>query len=144
VMTLSDIVDTPLGNSLPAEVRPVLTGLSQVFNLWLREGLTGQPVQIIDTFALLKDAYANPGTFGIVNNTVPACDPAKISAITGGQVTDGSSLFCNATPGAPYNGLRTDADVNTWQFADSFHPTSGGHKVLGDVFLAQLQSFGWL
>ena len=144
VMTLSDIADTPLGNSLPAAVRPVLTGLSQVFNLWLREGLTGQPVQIIDTFALFKDAYANPGRFGIVNNTVPACDPAKISAITGGQVTDGSSLFCNATPGAPYNGLRTDADVNTWQFADSFHPTTGGHKVLGDVFLAQLQSFGWL
>ena len=26
----------------------------------------------------------------------------------------------------------------------SFHPTTGGHKVLGDIFLAQLQSFGWL
>ena len=144
VMTLSDIVDTPLGNSLPAEVRPVLTGLSQIFNLWLREGLTGQPVQFIDTFSLFKDAYANPGKFGIVNNTVPACDPDKISAVTAGRVTDGSSLFCNATPGAPYNGLRTGADVNTWQFADSIHPTTGGHKVLGDVFMAQLKSFGWL
>lgn len=144
VMTLSDIADTPLGNSLPAEVRPVLTGLSEIFNLWLREGLTGQPVQIIDTFSLFKDAYANPGKFGIVNNTVPACDPVKISAVTAGRVTDGSSLFCNATPGAPYNGLRTGADVNTWQFADSIHPTTGGHKLLGEVFTAQLKSFGWL
>ena len=144
VMTLSDIVDTPLGNSLPAEVRPVLTGLSQVFNLWLREGLTGQPVQIIDTFALYKTTYANPGQFGIVNNTVPACDAAKIQAVTGGAVTDGSSLFCNATPGAPYNTIVTDADVNTWQFADSVHPTTGGHKIISDAFAAQLHAFGWI
>ena len=69
----------------------------------------------------------------------PACDAAKISAVTGGAVTDGSSLFCNATPGAPYNGLRTGADVNTWQFADSVHPTTGGHKIISDAFAAQLQ-----
>jgi phospholipase/lecithinase/hemolysin len=144
VMMLSDIADTPFGNSLPAEVRPVLTDLSQVFNLWLREGLTGQPVQIIDTFALFKDAYQNPGKFGIVNNTVPACDPVKISAIIGQTVTSGYSLFCNATPGAPYNGLRAGADVNTWQFADDVHPTTASHKIISDAFLAQLMSFGWI
>ena len=46
----------------------------------------------------------------------------------GGAVTDGTSLFCNATPGVPYNGLRAGADVDTWLFADSVHPTTGGHK----------------
>jgi phospholipase/lecithinase/hemolysin len=145
VMTLSDIADTPFGNSpqvVPA--RPVLTALSQTFNLWLREGLTGQPVQIIDTFAIFKDTYQNPGKFGFVNNTIPACDVAKISAVTGGAVTDGSSLFCNATPGAPYNGLLGGADVTTWEFADSVHPTTGGHKIIGDAFAAQLKSFGWI
>jgi len=145
VMTLSDIADTPFGNSpevVPA--RSVLTALSQTFNLWLRDGLTGQPVQIIDTFALYKTTYANPGQFGIVNNTVPACDAAKIQAVTGGAVTDGSSLFCNATPGAPYNTIVTDADVNTWQFADSVHPTTGGHKIISDAFAAQLHAFGWI
>ncbi len=144
VMTLSDIGDTPFGNSLPASVKPVLTQLSQIFNLWLRDGLTNQPVQIIDTFAIFKDGYANPAKFGIVNNTVPACDAAKIQAVTRGAVTDGSSLFCNATPGAPYNGLRTGADVTTWQFADSVHPTTGGHKIISDAFRAQLQAFGWI
>ena len=143
-MTLSDIVDTPFGQSLPASAQPVLTSLSQVFNLWLRDGLTGQPVQIIDTFTLFKNAYQNPAQFGFVNNTIPACDPNKISAVTGGAVTDGSSLFCNATPGAPYNGLLTGADVNTWQFADDVHPTTGGHKVISDAFTAQLQAFGWI
>jgi outer membrane lipase/esterase len=145
VMTLSDIADTPFGNSpqvVPA--RSVLTALSQTFNLWLREGLTGQPVQIIDTFAIFKDAYQNPGKYGIVNNTIPACDPAKISTVTGGAVTDGSSLFCNATPGAPYNGLLAGADVTSWQFADSVHPTTGGHKLISDAFAAQLKSFGWI
>ena len=144
VMALSDIGDTPFGNSLPATAKPVLTSLSQTFNLWLRDGLTGRPVQIIDTFAIFKDGYLNPAKFGIVNNTIPACDATKISAITSGAVTDGSSLFCNATPGAPYNGLRTGADVNTWQFADSVHPTTGGHKIISDAFAAQLKAFGWI
>ena len=49
--------------------------------------------------------------------------PPRSALITGGAVTDGSSLFCNATPGAPFNGLRAGADVNTWQFADGVHPT---------------------
>ena len=53
VMLLSDIADTPLGNSPEvAPARSVLTALSQTFNLWLRDGLTGQPVQFIDTYAL--------------------------------------------------------------------------------------------
>ena len=145
VMTLSDIGDTPFGTSAQvAPAKTVLTQLSQIFNLWLRDGLTGQPVQIIDTFTIFKDGYANPAKFGIVNNTVPACDAAKIQAVTRGAVTDGSSLFCNATPGAPYNGLRAGADVNTWQFADSVHPTTGGHKIISDAFRAQLQAFGWI
>ena len=145
VMMLSDIADTPLGNSPEvAPARSVLTALSQTFNLWLRDGLTGQPVQFIDTYALFKDAYANPALYGITNNTGVACDPAKIQALTGGQVTDGSSLFCNATPGAPYNTLTAGADVNTWQFADSVHPSTGGHKLMSDAFAAALHSFGWI
>ena len=145
VMTLSDIADTPFGNSAEvAPARSVLTALSETFNLWLRDGLTGEPVQIIDTFALYKTAYANPAQFGIVNNTGVACDPAKIQAVTGGQVTDGSSLFCNATPGAPYNTITAGAYVNTWQFADSVHPTTVGHKIIADAFAAQLHAFGWI
>lgn len=144
VMTLSDIADTPFGSTLPASAKPVLTALSETFNLWLKEGLTGQPVQIIDTFAIFKDGYRNPAKFGVTNNTTPACDVAKIQALTGGAVTDGSSLFCNATPGVPYNTLVAGADVTTWQFADGVHPTTGGHKIISDAFMAQLKAFGWI
>jgi len=149
VMNLPDSTLTPLGASLlasPATAAgvPVLSGLVDVFNLWLRDGLTDVPVQIIDQNTPGKDVYANPGKYGLVNNTTPACDATKISAITAGAVTDGSSLFCNVTPGAPYNGLRDGADVLTWQFADSVHPTTGGHKIISDYVTQQLHAFGWI
>lgn len=144
VMSLTDIADTPMGNSLPASVRPVLTDLSRIFNLWLRDGLANQPVQVIDAFAMAKDSYTNPAKYGFVNNTVPACDGTKIAALTGGRVTDGSSLFCNTTPGVPFNTLRTGADPMTWAFADGVHPSTGGHKALSDAVFAQLQAYGWV
>jgi len=97
----------------------------------------------VDANAIFRDVYTNPSKYGFVNNTVPACDATKIAAITGGAVTDGSSLFCNSTAGAPYNGIRTGADVNTWQFADGVHPTTGGHKALSDIAAKLLQSYGW-
>ena len=144
VMTLPDSTLTPFGSTLPATARPVLSALVDTFNLWLRDGLAGVAVKIIDQNAPGKDVYANPAKYGIANNTVPTCDVAKIQAITGGAVTDGSSLFCNATAGASYNGIRSGADVNTWQFADSVHPTPGGHKIISDCVTAQLRAFGWL
>lgn len=144
VMTLPDSTLTPFGTTLPPTAKPVLTALVDTFNLWLREGLTGVAVKIIDQNAPGKDVYANPAKYGLVNNTVPTCDAAKILAITGGAVTDGSSLFCNSTAGAPYNGIRTGADVNTWQFADGVHPTPGGHKVISDYVTTQLRAFGWI
>lgn len=144
VLTLPDSSLTPFGSTLPATAKPVLSGLVDTFNLWLRDGLAGQPVRIIDQNAPGKDVYANPAKYGFVNNTVPTCDATKISAITAGAVTDGSSLFCNSTTGAPYNGIRTGADVNTWQFADGVHPTPGGHKVISDLVTQQLRSFGWI
>ncbi|WP_088282495.1 SGNH/GDSL hydrolase family protein [Ideonella sp. A 288] len=144
VMTLSDIVDTPFGASLPASVRPVLTELSRSFNASLREGLNEQPVQIIDTFPIFKDVGARATALGFTNQTAPACDASKVSAVTGGKVVDGSSLFCNVTPGAPFDALRTGASATTWFFADGVHPTTGGHKAFSDAFAAQLRQFGWI
>jgi phospholipase/lecithinase/hemolysin len=144
VLTLPDSTLTPFGSTLPATAKPVLSALVDTFNLWLRDSLTGVAVKIIDENAPGKDVYANPGKYGFTNNTVPACDAAKIQVITGGLVTDGSSLFCNSTVGAPYNGLRAGADVNTWQFADGVHPTPGGHKIISDYVAQQLKSFGWI
>ena len=144
VVTAVDSAVTPGGKALPAALQPVLTTLIDTFNLWLRDGLTDQPVQWIDSTAMFKDLLGNLAANGFVNATVPACDADKIKLITGGAVTDGASLFCNATAGAPYNGLRAGADASTWLFADANHPTTGGHKYISNRFTAQLKSFGWL
>lgn len=145
VATIPDFADTPFGQSVPVKARPVLSDLSLNFNLWLRDGLTGQPVQIVETFnGIFTSVFNDPAKFGFANSTVPACDAAVISAITGGKVTDGSSLFCNSTAGAPYNGLRAGADATTWFFADSVHPTTGGHKLISDEITQELKAFGWI
>jgi len=144
VLATLDAANTPFGATLPAEVRPVLSQLSQNFNLWLRDGLTGQPVQLIDPESAFFDPIrADPAKFGVANSTVPTCDAAKIAVITGGAITDGSSLFCNSDA-VPWNGIRDGADVNTWLFADGVHPTTKGHKLLSDAILGQLKAFGWI
>jgi len=144
VMMLPDFALTPFGQSLPASAQPVATALSQNFNLWLRDTLTNQPVQLIDTLVFFDSIAADPSHYGITNMTTPACDAAKISVITGGAVTDGSSLFCNSTPGVPYNGLATGASATTWFWADGVHPTTIGHKIFSDAVISQLKSFGWI
>ena len=144
VLNPYDLALAPFGATLPASARPVLTGLVDIFNLWLREGFTGQPVLWIDAHALFQQVVSSPAGFGFSNVTVAACDAAKIQAITRGAVTSGSSLFCNSTVGAPYNGMRAGADPITWAFADSIHPTTGGHKALSDEVIKQLKAAGWL
>ena len=144
VFNLPDSTLTPFGSTLPATAKPVLSGLVDTFNLWLREGLTDVAVKIVDQNTAGKDVYANPARYGIVNNAVPTCNAAAISAITRGAATDGSSLFCNSTVGAPYYGLRAGANVNTWQFADGVHPTPGGYRLISDYVLVQFRSFGWI
>jgi outer membrane lipase/esterase len=147
VLNLPDPVSTPEG-AATAAFSPVLgaamTSFAETFNQTLTDALAGQPVRFIDAKALIADVVAQPGRYGMVNASVPACDAAKMSAITGGAVTDGFSLFCNATPGAPYNGIRDGADIGTWFFADGNHPTTGGYKVVSDEVIKQIKSFGWL
>lgn len=139
VTNLMNMATTPEAAALPATIRPMLTTLPETFELWLRAGLTGQAVQVLDVHALIDSVLSNPSAYGFVNVTAPACDPARMPA-----AAKGSALFCNVTPLAPYNALASGADPNTWFFADLNHPTTGGHKAVSDAVLKQLKSFGWL
>jgi len=144
VMNIADISGTPYGGTLSADNKAFLQKMSAEFNSWVVDSLTDVPVRIYDSSAGFAAITADPASFGITNVTVPACDAAKIAVITGGKVLDGSSPFCNATPGAPFNGIRTGADVNTWLFADGVHPTTGGQRALGGAVLANLRAWGWI
>ena len=147
VMNLPDPVVTPEGAATAAafpDIGAAMTSFSVAFNDGLRRGLHDSRVRTIDIRSLISDVVAHPSAHQMVNASVPACDPDKILAITGGGVTTGSALFCNATPGVPWNAIRDGADVFTWYFADGNHPTTGGHRVIGDEVMRQLKSFGWI
>ena len=146
-LNIPDPAATPEGAAVMAMspvVGAALTTFADTFKLWLREGLTGQPVQWIDAKAIFATVLADPAAYGFTNITVPACDAEKMALLTGGLVTDGFALFCNATPGSPLTGLRAGADADTWFFADGNHPSTGGFKALSDEVLKQLKAFGWI
>ncbi|MBU6258066.1 MAG: SGNH/GDSL hydrolase family protein [Burkholderiales bacterium] len=142
-LTLTPFTAALLANPATAPAAPVATTFVDTFNLWLRNGLTGLPVELIDANAALQAIAANPAAYGLTNVTTPACDANKINAIFT-AAAGGSSLFCNATPGAPYNTLAAGADPSTWLFADSVHPTTGGHKIFSSLITQQLKAFGWI
>ena len=144
VMSMVDFTVTPRFANASAETKVLVKGLGDVFNLWLREGLTGQAVRWMDTNTPLYTWLADPAAVGLTNTTTPACDVAKVSDLTGGQVTDGTSLFCNGTTGAPFNTLVTGADVSSWLFADTVHPSVKGHQLVSVEILKQLRAAGWI
>ena len=151
VMTLPDSSLTPYGSTLSADGRALLSGLSAAFNAALLAGLDGSGAKIIDARAMFSDAVANPAKYGFTNVTTPACNAQIIAGITGGQITDGSSLFCNAAPAAVFtaaglpslNALTPGASASTYAFADGVHPTTGGHKAFADQVWTKLKDFGW-
>lgn len=144
VANMPDLAVTPEGSAYPAAIRDVLSVLSQTFNLWLRESMVNQPVMWVDTAALVQAVVSKPSDYGMVNVSTPACDATKMATVTGGAVTDGFSLFCNASGVAALDGIRSGADIQTWFFADGNHPTVGGHRVISDAVLNQMRAAGWL
>ena len=143
VLNVPDASVSPAFRAFPASSKALLTQLSAEFNTTLAAGLAGTDVRIIDIRAFILDSVANPSKYGFTNATAATCDPAKIQALTGGRVTDGSSLFCNASSQS-FNTMKTGSSASTWLFADGVHPTTGGHKALGDYVITQIKDFGWL
>ncbi len=152
VLTLVDIATTPAFSAADAQTKGLLTQLSAEFNTALIAGLDGSGARIIDARTLLAQVQANPSAFGLTNVTTPACNAMIIAGVTGGRITDGSSLFCNASPEAQFtaaglpnlNAITPGASASTYLFADGIHPTTGGHKVTADQVWAKLKDFGWV
>ena len=118
-------------NQDPTQPCYLLSNLVQVFNQRLTNDLQGQPVKMLDGFALLNQEIANPSQFGFTNTTTPWCNPATTS-----------SLLCNVN--TPFTAAgATTANLGTWLFADSVHPTPAGYQVIANATLQAMKSFGW-
>ena len=119
VFNLPDVGKTPAAMSQGAAASAGITQLTQVYNGILSGGLAqaNRGIVPIDTYALLNEVIASPGTYGFTNVTTPAC-------------TTSSSLTC--TPAT----LRDPNAASTYLFADGIHPTTAAHALLGQYAIS--------
>ena len=133
VLNLPEISETPFGKAPEtAPVRPLIAGMVQTFNGALALGLQGSGATLLDFHAEFERVLDNPGAYWVRETNVPACDPAKIAAITNNLETGGSSLFCS-----PLTLLQKGAAL-TYLFADGVHPTTLGHLIIARFVLIGL------
>jgi len=93
---------------------------------------------LLDLYAEVQRVFANPGAYLVHELNVPACDAAKIAAITNGLETGGSSLFCSRQT------LVQNGAAITYFFADGKHPTTLGHLIFARFVLIEVWKRGLL
>ncbi|MBB5875049.1 MULTISPECIES: autotransporter outer membrane beta-barrel domain-containing protein [unclassified Xanthomonas] len=125
VNNLPDVGITPRFRAGGAVAMAQGTALATAYNNALFSGLKSAGLRVIpvDTFHLLQEVVANPGTYGFTNVTGTACQP---------QVT-AQSLTCN-----PTSYVSADA-ADTYVFADGVHPTGRTHELLAQYALSILE-----
>lgn len=131
VVNLPDVSKTPFATSQSAETQGLINTMVTTFNAQLQQGLAGTDVLLVDAYTVSRDQSANPSKYGITNATTPACDltPAKNPL--------GSSLVCTK------NNLIAGA-TETFQYADTVHPTPFGYRLLADLVTAEMGKRGWM
>jgi len=131
VINLPDVSKTPFALAQSAETQGLINTMVTTFNGQLQQGLSGTDVLLVDAYTVGRDQFANPSKYGLTNVTTPACDltPAKNPL--------GSSLVCTK------NNLIAGA-AETFQYADTVHPTPYGNKLLSDLVTAEMIKRGWM
>jgi phospholipase/lecithinase/hemolysin len=125
VLNVPDLGKTPYAIGLGAGTAQAASFLSALYDQDLSAslqsvaGVDGLNVHLVDTFALLDAAIANPAAYGLTNVTDP---------VWTGNYTDPSSGTLRA------NGAAADS----YLYFDSLHPTAHGHAVLASAAQASL------
>jgi outer membrane lipase/esterase len=119
VFNLPDVGKTPAAMSQGAAASAGITQLAQLYNGILSGGLSSanRGIVPIDTYSLLNEVIASPGTYGFTNVTTPAC-------------TTASSITCSPAT------LRDPNAAATYLFADGIHPTTAAHALLGQYAIS--------
>src|SRR5690606_38710399 len=103
-----------------------ISQVTVVYNTALNTGLgqLGDGIIPVDTFGLITEVMADPGTYGLTNVTGMACAPP--SSVSCGPA--GAGLPAGYAPGTN----------ETWLFADGVHPTGAAHAMLANVILSTI------
>lgn len=132
VVNLPDLSVTPYALSQSAATRALITAMVTTFNSQLQTALAGNAnVLVVDAYAVNRDQYANPGSYGLSNVTTPACD------LSAAKNPLGSSLVCSAAN-------TVAGDVSRYGYADSVHPTPYANLLLARYVSKEMASKGWL
>lgn len=133
VVNLPDVSQTPFALAFPPNVQGLIAQMVVAFNVSLANGLNDVGgVLLVDAYSRGRAQVADPGTFGLTNVTVPACDPAA-TVLNG---FDLGSLGCSAATLLP-------GDVTHYLYADDVHPTPYGHELLANYVLDRMSFAGW-
>lgn len=128
ILTVPDLGKTPSESSGGPFASFVASYLSAVFDIDLMRSLqtltnTGAlKIDLVDGYALLDRAVANPAAYGITNTTTPVWTGNYYNPLSG---------KLNAT---------TPAAQNQYLFWDGLHPTAQGHSVVAATALQSLSS----
>ena len=142
VVNLPDVSITPYALANPA-AQPLVKAMVTTFNTQLQAGLTASDsLLVVDAFTASEDQATNMAQYGLTNVTTPACDltdpsPRGVS----------TSLLCtkNTLISAlvPASGAAATG-ANTYEYADSVHPTPYGYRLLAELVGEKMAIKGWL
>jgi outer membrane lipase/esterase len=132
------VVNVPDAATAPAflgspETQALVTAMLTTFNGQLAAGLAGTEENVlqVDAYTNSQDQIANPAQYGLTNVTTPACD------LEGALVSLPTTQVCST-------GTLVAGAAETWQFADSVHPTPYGYKLLAQLVTDNMSKKGWL
>ena len=115
----------------------------KAFNTRLVEKAAGNSsIQIIDFYTAFEDQIRNPAQFGLTNVSKEACPVTSVDA-TGANYSPGVCTAASLSASIPAGETKSDW-WKTYAFADNFHPTPYGHKLISQLVSISLARAGWL
>ena len=139
VVNLPDVSLTPYAIAAGASGQALVKQMASTFNAQLQAGLTaGNSLVYVDAFSASEDQATNMAQYGLTNVTTPACD---LTVVSSSLVCTKSTLISAVAP-AVSSAPATAA--NTYEYADSVHPTPYGYRLLSELVGEQMAIKGWL
>lgn len=144
-MVLKKITATQ-GAEAAAKLNTLFDTWVQTFNAQLNANLKGDArIAIVDFYDSFKDQAANPAQYSYQNVTDPVCPPTGQDASGLPTYTFTSCTAQALSARTPPAGATGGADWwKSYGFADSFHPTPYGQKLMSQLTARSLSRAGWL
>ena len=139
VVNLPDVSLTPYAVAAGAQGQALVKQMTQAFNAELQKDLTaGSSLVFVDAFTVSEDQATNSAQYGLSDVTHPACD---LTVVSSSLVCTKSTLIAAVAPAAS---SAPATAANTYEYADSVHPTPYGYRLLAELVGEQLAIKGWL